>query len=399
MNYILTERGLTLLNTDRILSLHTDDNRWTKALELLKASAWDELVELLTPAVRLAKYISASGNLTAESGILRYKGEVLPNNMYMVTRALQHSAEGFPVDPLLQFIENLMQNSSWRAKQELLSFLEYGDLPITPDGYFLAYKRVRDSYFDVYTGKVLNKPADKMTSEEKLSLPVKTGVVTVGFMNGATTVSMARNQVDDRSEQTCSYGLHFCSREYLKSFSGERMIVLKINPRDVVSIPTDYNNTKGRCCQYQVVGELSSEYDPSRGNAWGDCVVDDYELESEFESGDIVLWNDQEVEIIDSNPNDPDCQYLVEHNNGERSCVETDELEALDTETPPKPFRFQIGDRVRVLANQNIFTSEEIGEVIGVRADRNKEDDGHVYEITDDFGNSEWVLELDLERE
>ena len=31
-------------------------------------------------------------------------------------------------------------------------------------------------------------------------------------------------------------------------------MILKINPADVVSVPTDYNNSKGRCCKYTVVG-------------------------------------------------------------------------------------------------------------------------------------------------
>ena len=56
--------------------------------------------------------------------------------------------------------------------------------------------------------------------------------------------------------QTCSYGLHFCSEGYLRHFGGDRVVILKINPRDVVSIPTDYNNTKGRCCRYEVIGEV-----------------------------------------------------------------------------------------------------------------------------------------------
>ena len=33
-------------------------------------------------------------------------------------------------------------------------------------------------------------------------------------------------------------------------------MILKINPRDVVSIPTDYNDSKGRCCRYEVIGEV-----------------------------------------------------------------------------------------------------------------------------------------------
>ena len=31
---------------------------------------------------------------------------------------------------------------------------------------------------------------------------------------------------------------------------------MKINPRDVVSIPNDYDNTKGRACRYEVIGEV-----------------------------------------------------------------------------------------------------------------------------------------------
>ena len=33
-------------------------------------------------------------------------------------------------------------------------------------------------------------------------------------------------------------------------------MILKINPADVVSIPTDYNASKGRACRYEVIGEL-----------------------------------------------------------------------------------------------------------------------------------------------
>jgi hypothetical protein len=33
-------------------------------------------------------------------------------------------------------------------------------------------------------------------------------------------------------------------------------MIVKVNPRDVVSIPSDYNDSKGRTCRYEVVGEL-----------------------------------------------------------------------------------------------------------------------------------------------
>jgi hypothetical protein len=73
---------------------------------------------------------------------------------------------------------------------------------------------------------------------------------------------MERHEVDDNKDRTCSSGLHFCSKDYLNSFGGERVVIVKINPRDVVSIPSDYNDTKGRACRYEVVGEIDADKAP-----------------------------------------------------------------------------------------------------------------------------------------
>jgi hypothetical protein len=145
--------------------------------------------------------------------------------------------DGFPVEPLVAFMENLMTNPSKRAVDELYGFLEKNSLPITPDGHFLAYKKVRQNYFDCHTGKMDNS---------------------VGKV-----VEMERNEVDDNKDQTCSAGLHFCSQEYLPHFGGgdSRVVIVKINPRDVVSIPVDYNNAKGRACRYEVIGEVGANPD------------------------------------------------------------------------------------------------------------------------------------------
>jgi hypothetical protein len=45
----------------------------------------------------------------------------------------------------------------------------------------------------------------------------------------------------------------------LNHFGGARTVIGKINPRDVVSIPSDYNATKGRACRYEVIGEIDAD--------------------------------------------------------------------------------------------------------------------------------------------
>lgn len=146
------------------------------------------------------------------------------------TRIFEVMRLGLDASPMLRFIENLMANPSKRAVDELFGFLEACSLPITEDGHFLAYKRVRGNYRDVHSNTMDNS---------------------VGQV-----VEMERNLVDEDRHNTCSYGLHFCSYSYLQHFGGERIVVVKINPADVVSIPADYNNAKGRTCRYEVVDEL-----------------------------------------------------------------------------------------------------------------------------------------------
>jgi hypothetical protein len=145
--------------------------------------------------------------------------------------------EDFPVAPLVNFMENLMQNPSMNSVNELYGFLEKNNLPITSDGHFLAYKKVRENYLDCHSGTMDNS---------------------VGKI-----VEMERNQVDDVADRTCSTGLHFCSEDYLNHFGGERIMIVKVNPRDVVSIPSDYNRSKGRACRYEVVGELGADQVPA----------------------------------------------------------------------------------------------------------------------------------------
>jgi hypothetical protein len=149
-------------------------------------------------------------------------------------------------------MENLYANPSKRAVTELYGFLEKNNLPITPDGYFLAYKKVRKDFLDVHSGTMDNSPG--------------------------TIVEMERNKVDDNKDQTCSTGLHFCGMSYLSHFGGERTVIVKINPADVVSIPSDYNDAKGRACRYEVIGEMGVNAEdaftaPVQSNANGTKTV------------------------------------------------------------------------------------------------------------------------------
>lgn len=166
-------------------------------------------------------------SLTDDGNVL-FNGSIISSSL---TNKIMHCFKNnLPYKPLVKFLDNLMDNPSYQSVEELILFLDTNDLPITEDGHFLAYKSVTKDFLDRHTKTIDNS---------------------VGAV-----VSMQRNMVDDNRNNTCSSGLHFCSLNYLNGGfgRGDNVVILKINPRDVVSIPSDYNNSKGRCCLYEVIG-------------------------------------------------------------------------------------------------------------------------------------------------
>jgi len=276
--------------------------------QAIKVGDWEAIPNLVSMVEAVKKYIEAQLDgqdensllkLDVEAQAIKYNGIELHN--VLVEKIFDMMGSGFNIKPMRLLLQNVMENSSNRAIEELYTFMQFAKMPITEDGHIIAYKRVCDNYTDVYTGQVLNKPAELLTDEEKAKMPYTTETqVTVQLEDGITTVTMPRNMVDDRSDHTCSRGLHFCSHDYLKNFTGERLIIIKINPRDVVSIPVDYNNTKGRACRYQVIGEIASEYREQIVDEFdilGDMVV--YDEDGEVDDGDDDISLAKDVDSFD----------------------------------------------------------------------------------------------------
>ncbi len=201
---------------------------YQKVVDAIKASDWATVKQIIDPVKVVLNY--GAGNVSIQGSSMFWKGE--PFAGVLATRMIAMLEEGFDIKPMVAFMENLMKNPSKRAVDELYGFLEKNNLPLTPDGHFLAYKKVRNNFLDIHSGTMDNSPG--------------------------TIVEMERNKVDDNKDQTCSTGLHFCGLSYLGHFGGSdsRVVIVKINPADVVSIPSDYNGAKGRACRYEVIGEM-----------------------------------------------------------------------------------------------------------------------------------------------
>lgn len=227
---IITENTVTIFK-DRILTATNDHLNYNKIVQRIKDQNWDDIEDLFD--VPKAIVLHSEGELEVTENRIYYKGERLRN--VVVDKIFAMMSEGFDIMHMVKFLNNLMMNPSDTAIEELYLFLEVCNLPITEDGHFLAYKNVTHDFKDHYTKKMDNSPG--------------------------SIVEMDRSDVDSDRNRTCSDGLHFAAYDYLDNYYGgdsSRVIILKIHPKDVVAIPKDYHNMKGRACQYLVVGEYNA---------------------------------------------------------------------------------------------------------------------------------------------
>lgn len=293
-NYILGGDSITVFVDGNSYTINKQAPTYKMVLDAVKSQDYKALVDAVNIRQGIANKVSAKGKgrVSINDNVITYDGVEVTG--LISSRIFEVLSAGLGVDPMVRFLENLMENPSRRAVLELFGFIDACRLPITEDGHFLAYKRVRDDYKDVHSGTFDNS---------------------VGQV-----LEMPRNAVDEDKDRTCSAGLHFCSYDYLKSFGGSRIMVLKINPRDVVAIPSDYNNSKGRTCRYEVVDEIPvNEYNlPSTPIADGfttGYVDNSYDDDSDWEEsweesyedeGPLTILSEYEIEEMVDLYNDED---------------------------------------------------------------------------------------------
>lgn len=308
-SYLVKENFASIVIDNIPYTIDSSHFNFNKVIEALKAGEFDDIKRLIDETEVYEDFLDSEINdeIVIERDRIYYQGNEINNAL--TRQIIQMIRQGFKVDPLIKFLKNLQLNPSYRAVNELYDFMECADMiSITEDGCFLAYKKVRHDYKDIYSGT---------------------------FDNSIGAVcEMERNMVNEDKNTTCSYGLHFCSRSYLSHYGSSvdcRVMIVKINPRDVVAIPADYNNAKGRTCRYEVVGEvddwkteqLTSAVDQTfdSANKYSFSEADDESIEYQEDSD---LFDDYDIddddddydeyynEYVDDDEDDDDDEELFE---------------------------------------------------------------------------------------
>lgn len=147
---------------------------------------------------------------------------------------------------LVKFYEKLMTNLEPHTREQLFRWLQQQQITITEDGDFVAFKGVRTvagkgtevSYESISRGKAI---VDGQVYEG--AIPNWIGAI----------VEMPRGEVQHDPSVGCHTGLHAGTWDYASNFARGATLRVSINPRDVVSVPTDCNDAKLRVCRYTVL--------------------------------------------------------------------------------------------------------------------------------------------------
>lgn len=264
MIFTKNDDSLTVFVGGNVVTIPSDTPNFRNCWEAVKANDEKALLEAIDFMNNLKFNKIVSGDITITADGVFYKGTLIHNNL--TDRILSYYSEGAPIDSLVNFLQKFLNNpaldlmnnkealavlgvsekeASERVENfisDFWAFVSHHNLPVTEDGHFLAYKTVRSDMKDKHTGTIDNS---------------------VGQV-----VKLPRDKVNPNRFAECSYGLHVGCLEYAgpngyfhKAEQGDVCIIVKVNPENVVAVPPDYNRTKMRVCEYEVIGLYNKPLD------------------------------------------------------------------------------------------------------------------------------------------
>lgn len=237
---LFTGNAISVIIDGSPYSVDSSHPNWDTLKQAMKDNDSDTFLAEYNIKNKIESFVSGSETkstgITTDGANVFYDGK--PLHGAVVDAILRNIEEGVDIVPMANFLHKLYNNTSFNTREHLFNFLTKHRLTITEDGKFLAYKSVRSDYRDKHSGSISN---------------------TVG-----TVVQFNRKDVDDNPNNHCSNGLHAGSLGYSGpggwyNSAGDKVIIVAIDPEDVVSVPTDHDYQKLRCCKYTVVSDFKGE--------------------------------------------------------------------------------------------------------------------------------------------
>lgn len=267
------ESVITVLHDGEVYQAVVDHHpSFSAILARLKDDPQDEsVVDLFDVERTLVKaFEQVTERISIRNGQVFFDGDRLHNGVEKQILRFVDEGQMDRLDAVVNFTEKVMTNPQQHSRDQLFTWLDRHDFTITQDGDFVGYKGCHASDEGPRSTRVapdkdgVVRNGQPVSGEKVLNLP-------------GDVVEMPRSRVDFNAGVGCSTGLHVGTFAYARSFASE-LLEVHVNPRDVVSVPTDCDAQKIRCCRYTVIGPIDEEYATAvLPRAQVEDVYDDYE--------------------------------------------------------------------------------------------------------------------------
>ena len=243
--YIASEETATLLYEGKPYTLQSSHPNFAPFKKALLDEDFETAINYLDIKKQIKEF--ADGELKVENGSVYYYGTQLHGKV--VDKLLELLESGMKVgNPFIKFVKNLLDNPSNNSVEELYDFLSYKSLPIDDDGYVIGYKGVCSDGWS----KSGNTHTIVLQGEVNERGQIKNEV--------GDTIEVQRRSVDDNRQNQCSHGLHIGSFDYANNWASDgKLLLVRFNPRDAVSVPQDDECQKLRVCKYEVLEEIERD--------------------------------------------------------------------------------------------------------------------------------------------
>jgi len=203
------------------------------------------LEELADISIAVAKrFRNLSERVAVADGQVYFDGDVVDGTISdIIVRALDEQSDDWR--PLVAFMENVAANPEEHSRVQLYDWLRAHSLTITFDGMIVGHKGVRITGTPGLYESRQSGHAIVNGDEVNGHVPQRVGDI----------VEMPRSAVAHDPAASCSTGLHVGTFDYAGRWagSGGALLTVAVNPRDVVSVPTDAGGEKVRVSRYLVI--------------------------------------------------------------------------------------------------------------------------------------------------
>jgi len=277
--------------------IKSNDNQWTVVIdsqphlfdsthpeyeglvESVKVGDTASFLQLITVGTLIENW--SEGSFEFRDGLLYFEDEEIADQP--TDRIIGLIRNGWSVGPMLAYLSNLYENVSRRAVQESYTWCSHKGLPITEDGMLIGYKGIA-----VYNGP-------DCLDKNGLALRDGDGVDKYTGRSYRNNVgdkpSMKRRTVCDDMTQGCAEGLHVGTYDYACGWAGPhgRVILVKFNPKDIVSVPSCCEFQKLRTCDYEVMAIAREQIEEA---VWTEPLFGDFEDDEDDEDDMMDAFDD-----------------------------------------------------------------------------------------------------------